>query len=119
MSQSLSAFVAIVGRPNVGKSSLLNAIVGQKVAIVSDKPQTTRTRIMGVLTQAETQLVFLDTPAITARAPVWAILWCVRSAKPCRAWTWVCWWWSARTSRVTPSWSFWSGLSVRSCPPCW
>ncbi len=62
MSQSLSAFVAIVGRPNVGKSSLLNAIVGQKVAIVSDKPQTTRTRIMGVLTQAETQLVFLDTP---------------------------------------------------------
>lgn len=64
MSQShtLSAFIAIVGRPNVGKSSLLNRMVGRKIAIVSDKPQTTRNRIMGVLTQQETQLVFLDTP---------------------------------------------------------
>jgi GTP-binding protein Era len=59
---TLSAFVAIVGRPNVGKSSLLNAMVGRKVAIVSDKPQTTRTRIMGVVTRDKTQLVFLDTP---------------------------------------------------------
>lgn len=59
---SLSAFAALVGRPNVGKSSLLNAIVGRKVAIVSDKPQTTRTRIMGVATRGRTQLVFLDTP---------------------------------------------------------
>ena len=59
---TLSAFAAIVGRPNVGKSSLLNAMVGRKVAIVSDKPQTTRTRIMGVVTRDETQLVFLDTP---------------------------------------------------------
>ncbi len=57
-----SAFVAIVGRPNVGKSSLLNAIIGRKVAIVSDKPQTTRTRIMGVYTKGALQLVFLDTP---------------------------------------------------------
>ncbi|HIW72732.1 MAG TPA: GTPase Era [Firmicutes bacterium] len=57
-----SAFIALVGRPNVGKSSLLNAMVGRKVAIVSDKPQTTRNRIMGVLTREETQLVFLDTP---------------------------------------------------------
>ncbi len=57
-----SAFIAIIGRANVGKSSLLNKIIGQKIAIVSDKPQTTRTRIMGVLTKAETQLVFIDTP---------------------------------------------------------
>lgn len=60
--ETKSAFIALVGRPNVGKSSLLNALVGKKVAIVSDKPQTTRTRIMGVVTRAETQLVFLDTP---------------------------------------------------------
>jgi GTP-binding protein Era len=59
-----TAFIAIVGRPNVGKSSLLNAILGQKVAIVSGKPQTTRTRIMGVLTEGEDQLVFIDTPGL-------------------------------------------------------
>lgn len=57
-----SAFITIIGRPNVGKSSLMNRALGQKVAIVSDKPQTTRTRIMGVLTRCETQLVFIDTP---------------------------------------------------------
>ena len=57
-----SAFIAVVGRPNVGKSSLLNRIIGQKIAIVSNKPQTTRTRIMGVLTKGEDQLVYIDTP---------------------------------------------------------
>ena len=57
-----TAFVAIVGCPNVGKSSLLNRMLGQKVAIVTQKPQTTRTKIMGVLTLGETQLVFTDTP---------------------------------------------------------
>lgn len=59
-----SGFIAIVGRPNVGKSSLMNAMVGEKIAIVSDKPQTTRNRITGVLTRGEVQLVFLDTPGI-------------------------------------------------------
>ena len=62
--QTKSAFVAIVGKPNVGKSSLLNALVGEKVAIVSNKPQTTRNRITGVLTRGETQMVFIDTPGL-------------------------------------------------------
>ena len=57
-----TAFIAIVGCPNVGKSSLLNQILGQKIAIVSSKPQTTRTKIMGVLTRGACQLVFTDTP---------------------------------------------------------
>lgn len=57
-----SAFITIIGRPNVGKSSLMNRILGQKVAIVSDKPQTTRTKIMGIKTENENQLVFIDTP---------------------------------------------------------
>ena len=59
-----SAFIAIIGRPNVGKSSILNKLLGQKVAIVSSQPQTTRTRIMGVLTEGKDQLVFLDTPGM-------------------------------------------------------
>lgn len=62
--QERSAFLAIVGRPNVGKSSVLNRLIGQKIAIVSKKPQTTRTRIMGVLTEGDYQLVFLDTPGL-------------------------------------------------------
>ncbi len=57
-----TAFIAIVGCPNVGKSSILNRLLGQKIAIVSDKPQTTRTKIMGVLTKDDVQLVFTDTP---------------------------------------------------------
>ena len=62
MKKTYSSFIAIIGRPNVGKSSLINKILGQKIAIVSDKPQTTRTRIMGVLTREENQFVFIDTP---------------------------------------------------------
>ena len=57
-----TAFIAIVGRPNVGKSTLLNSILGEKIAIVSSKPQTTRNRITGIYTKDETQIVFLDTP---------------------------------------------------------
>ncbi len=57
-----SAFISIIGRANVGKSSLLNKILGEKISIVSDKPQTTRTKIMGVKNSGETQLVFIDTP---------------------------------------------------------
>jgi len=59
-----TAFIAIVGRPNVGKSTLMNALLGEKIAIVSSKPQTTRNRIMGILTKGEDQYVFLDTPGI-------------------------------------------------------
>lgn len=59
-----SAFIAIVGRPNVGKSSILNRIVGEKIAIVSDKPQTTRTKITGIVTKGACQLVFIDTPGL-------------------------------------------------------
>ena len=59
-----TAFIAIVGRPNVGKSTLLNSIIGEKVAIVSKKPQTTRNRITGIYTEGENQFVFLDTPGL-------------------------------------------------------
>jgi len=59
-----SGFVAIVGRPNVGKSTLMNQVIGQKIAIMSDKPQTTRNKIHGVYTTDDVQIVFLDTPGI-------------------------------------------------------
>lgn len=65
--QFKSGFVAIIGRPNVGKSTLMNQVIGQKIAIMSDKPQTTRNKIHGVYTTPDSQIVFLDTPGIHKR----------------------------------------------------
>src|SRR6478609_10098109 len=59
-----SGFVSIIGRPNVGKSTFLNRVIGQKIAIMSDKPQTTRNKVQGVLTLNDAQLIFIDTPGI-------------------------------------------------------
>ncbi|MEF9895090.1 MAG: GTPase Era, partial [Clostridia bacterium] len=64
MSNFRSGFVAILGRPNVGKSSLMNLFVGEKVSIVSDRPQTTRAKIMGVASRENVQIVFVDTPGL-------------------------------------------------------
>ena len=64
MGQQRTCYIAIVGKPNVGKSTMLNCILGEKVAIVSAKPQTTRNRIIGILTRGDDQIVFLDTPGI-------------------------------------------------------
>src|SRR3954469_10012267 len=62
--QNRSGFAALIGRPNVGKSTLLNRLAGEKLAIVSPKPQTTRNRILGVITRPEGQVALLDTPGV-------------------------------------------------------
>lgn len=81
-----SVFVAVIGRPNVGKSSLTNLLVGEKVAIVTSKPQTTRTRITGVITRGPLQYVLLDTPVYTRRTTSWASAWIRLPAIPLRMW---------------------------------
>ncbi|MDE6005293.1 MAG: 50S ribosome-binding GTPase [Oscillospiraceae bacterium] len=64
MAETKSIFLTLSGRTNAGKSTLLNALIGEKIASVSSKPQTTRTRITGILTQDNTQYVFIDTPGL-------------------------------------------------------
>ena len=59
-----SGFISIIGRPNVGKSTFINRVIGQKIAVMSDKPQTTRNKVQGVLTTSDTQYIFIDTPGI-------------------------------------------------------
>ena len=59
-----TGFAALVGRPNVGKSTLMNAMIGEKISIMSDRPQTTRNKIMGIFSADQAQIMFLDTPGI-------------------------------------------------------
>ena len=73
--QMKSGFVTLIGRPNVGKSTLMNKIIGQKIAITSNKPQTTRNRIQTVYTDERGQIVFLDTPGIHKAKINLAITW--------------------------------------------
>ena len=84
-----SAMITICGRPNVGKSTLTNALVGEKIAIVSNKPQTTRNRITAIVNRGDTQFVLMDTPSIS-RAPALGTTWFRSCARVSRMWTRCC-----------------------------
>ena len=81
-----SGFVALIGRPNVGKSTLMNHVVGKKVAIMSDKPQTTRNKIRGIFTDERGQIVFLDTPGIHNPNRSWENIWFRRPGPLWKRW---------------------------------
>jgi GTP-binding protein Era len=80
-----SGFVAVIGRPNVGKSTLMNYILGEKIAIVSPKPQTTRLRQLGIYTQDGVQAVFIDTPAFICPGTSSVSSWSMWRSRPCDA----------------------------------
>lgn len=80
--QHRSGYVAVVGRPNAGKSTLVNKLVGEKVAIISNRPQTTRNRILSILSTEEAQIIFLDTPGLHKPRTNWASTWSRRRKTP-------------------------------------